>query len=145
MAETKKMSSQQLRSAYREAVEECLVTFYRKDKRQAHELVSDWWTRLSKSRALRSGLFMHAEPIETAANLAEQKEAPITDRNRKLYQEILEKVSLRVSLYNPAQLAAHGIEPIAKSIGRRIRIAKPVSKRKQAEAGSIARKRYGVA
>jgi hypothetical protein len=85
-----KMTSVQERRFYREAVQASLQEFYGKSETEAKKLIGDWWKRLSGSKAFESGLFMHAEPINTAAGLADSKAVGITAKNREAYHRILE-------------------------------------------------------
>jgi hypothetical protein len=84
------MTNAQERKFYREAVQASLQEFYGKSEAESKRLVRDWWKRLSATRAFESGLFMHSEPINTAARIANVRVVPITSKNREFYHRILE-------------------------------------------------------
>ena len=75
--------------SYIEAVEASLEAFYGKSKIEAKRLVNEWWKRLSESKAVESGLFLHAEPINTAAGIAGVCVVQVTSENREAYHRIL--------------------------------------------------------
>lgn len=79
------------RNFYREAVRASLQEFYGKSDAESRKLVSNWWKRLSTTKAFESGLFMHSEPINTAAGIAGVEVVPITSKNRENYHRILGK------------------------------------------------------
>jgi hypothetical protein len=91
MTLTTPLTSAQERRFYREAVQASLERFYGKSKLEARQLVRGWWKRLTESGASDSGLFLHAEPINTAAGIAEVRVVPITAENRKAYHRILDQ------------------------------------------------------
>jgi hypothetical protein len=81
------------------AVEDCLVQFHRISRGSAAEKVTDLWRRLGNLTlppAKENGgtgtqfddMIYHAEPWYIACNLAE-KEIPLDERNRGVYQQIL--------------------------------------------------------
>jgi hypothetical protein len=65
-----KMTMHQERLAYRRAVTLCLERFFEKSPLDSQEIVQAWWQRMGKGEVYTSGLFMHDEPINTAADLA---------------------------------------------------------------------------
>jgi hypothetical protein len=83
------MTNAQERRFYREVVQASLEKFYGKSQLEAKKLVRDWWRRLSESGVSDSGLFLHAEPINTAAGIAEARVVQITEDNRAAYHRIL--------------------------------------------------------
>ena len=85
------MTRAQEQRFYRHAVQASLEQFYRIAKPEASRLVRNWWKRLSESGALNSELFLHSEPINTAAGIAEMSVIPITSRNRETYHRILDQ------------------------------------------------------
>jgi hypothetical protein len=103
------MTKTQERRIYRDAVLACLEAFYGKSKPEATRLVRAWWTRLSETKAFESGMFLHAEPLHTAANIAGVRAVAITGQNRAGYHSILDRsrdlvLSKITSLPSPAQL-----------------------------------------
>ncbi len=64
------MTMHQERLAYRRAVTLCLERFFDKSAQESQEIVEAWWQRMGKGKVYTSGLFMHDEPINTAADLA---------------------------------------------------------------------------
>lgn len=89
MALTVRMTKPQKRRAYREAVQASLIEFYQTPETESKRLVSTWWKRLSDTSAFKSGLFMHSEPINTAADLIDAEVIPITSEIRERYRRIL--------------------------------------------------------
>lgn len=89
MTPTVQMTNTQERRFYREAVQASLAEFYGKSEIEARRLVRDWWKRLSESGVLNSGLFLHSEPINTAAGIAQTEVVQITEKNRATYHRIL--------------------------------------------------------
>lgn len=71
MTRTPQMTNAQERRFYREAVQASLEQFYGKSHIEARKLVREWWGRLSETGVSDFGLFMHSEPINTAAGIAE--------------------------------------------------------------------------
>jgi nucleoid DNA-binding protein len=108
---TQMTKSQELRF-YRNAVRVSLEQFYGKSRPEASRLVRDWWRRLSQSGAFHSELFLHAEPINTAAGIAEVRAIPITAKNRDAYHLILNQSRDLVLLH--ASLKATQIAPEPK-------------------------------
>ncbi len=86
-----RITSAQERRIYREAVQGSLETFYGKSETEARKLVRNWWGRLKATGAFRSGLFLHAEPINTAAGIADAEAVSLTAKNRSAYHQILGK------------------------------------------------------
>ncbi len=85
------MTRTQEKRFYRDAVQASLETFYGKSKPEAAKLVRDWWTRLSATKAFESGIFLHSEPLNTAANIAGVPIIPISGQNRAKYHRVLDK------------------------------------------------------
>jgi hypothetical protein len=85
------MTRAQERRFYRDAVRASLETFYGKSKSEAAKLVRDWWARLIATKAFESGIFLHAEPVNTAANIAGARVIAITGENRTQYHRILDE------------------------------------------------------
>jgi hypothetical protein len=87
------------RLAYRRAVQRILVVFFEKSPSEATSLVDSWWKRMGTGQAFRTGLFMHHEPINTAASLAKAAKAPaireLGDQYVKIIQESMPKRRLR--------------------------------------------------
>jgi hypothetical protein len=71
-----KMTIHQERLAYARAVTLCLERFFDKSAAESHEIVTAWWDRMGTGEVFRSGIFMHDEPINTAADLAGGLPAP---------------------------------------------------------------------
>jgi hypothetical protein len=76
---------------YRAAVQASLEQFYEKTRPEASRLVRAWWKRLSESGTLKSDLFLHAEPMNTAAGIADVRVIPVTSKNREAYHRILDQ------------------------------------------------------
>jgi hypothetical protein len=74
---------------YRTAVQASLEQFYEKTRPEAARLVRAWWKRLSESGTLKSDLFLHDEPMNTAAGIADVRVIAITSKNREAYHRIL--------------------------------------------------------
>lgn len=85
------MTRTQERRFYRNAVQASLETFYGKSRPEANKLVRDWWSRLRSTKAFESGIFLHAEPMNTAANIADVSVIAITDDNRAVYHRLLDE------------------------------------------------------
>ena len=66
----------QARPAYRRAVQLCLESFFGKSRQQAQSLVESWWEELKKDPIYKSGIFLHDEPLNTAADLAHADQPP---------------------------------------------------------------------
>jgi hypothetical protein len=65
------------------------VRFYQTPEPDSKKLVKGWWKRLSSTDSFKTGLFMHNEPMNTAADLAQKDVVPITDEVRNAYQAVL--------------------------------------------------------
>jgi hypothetical protein len=85
------MTIAQERRFYREAVQASLQEFYGKSESESRKLVRNWWKRLSTTRAFISGIFMHSEPINTAAGIADVQVIALTSKNRQTYHRILDR------------------------------------------------------
>ena len=85
------MTKTQEKRSYRIAVQASLETFYGRSKPEAMRLVREWWTRLKGTRAFESGIFLHAEPVVTAASIAGVGAIAITGQNRAVYHRILDE------------------------------------------------------
>ena len=91
MTNIRRATEAQWRKAYREAVQSVLVAFYRVPERRATDLVDSWWDRLKALQAFQSGIFMHDEPMTTAADLAKLPVIPIDSSNRDDYEKLLQR------------------------------------------------------
>lgn len=85
------MTRTQEKRFYRNAVQASLETFYGKSRPEATKLVSDWWSRLRSTKAFESGIFLHSEPLNTAANIADASVIAITEDNRAVYHRLLDE------------------------------------------------------
>lgn len=101
----------QERRFYRYAVQACLEQFYEKSKPEATRLVRAWWKRLSEYGVLNSDLFLHAEAMNSAGEIAEMSVIPITSRNREAYHRLLEESRDRVLAQAKPQAAHKVREP----------------------------------
>jgi len=97
-----RLNSVQLQTAYRIAVQSSLTAFYQKSDAEAERLVTTWWQRLSPREDIQSGMFLHAEALATAADLAHMKEIQLTDAVRQRYRQIL-RTSTREALTKQRQ------------------------------------------
>ena len=91
MIHLSKLAQPKKRVAYRAAVQACLETFYNQPTSTAKALVDAWWHRISERPSFHSGLFMHAEPINTAALIARQKVVEISEDNEAIYDRLLKR------------------------------------------------------
>ncbi len=90
MIDVQQQASAHVYSAYKYTVRTCLMRFYAKTETEAEELVQVWWDRM---RSLDDGyedLFLHAEAITTAADLAKSADVPVTSESQAIYDAILE-------------------------------------------------------
>jgi len=78
------------RLAYRRAVRATLVAFFDKNASEATFLVDSWWKRMADGAAFRTGLFMHYEPVNTAAALANAPRTPAVRDLGERYAKIIE-------------------------------------------------------
>jgi hypothetical protein len=85
------MTRTQEKRFYRNAVQACIEAFYGRSRPEAKQLVRDWWTRLSSTQSFETGMFLHSEPMNTAANIAGVPVLAITGKNRTAYHRILEE------------------------------------------------------
>jgi len=85
----RKATTSQKKQAYRNAVEQALIEFYGKSAAVAERLVTGWWNRISSTSAFKTGLFMHPEAINTAADLAEEEVIRISPENEDAYHRLL--------------------------------------------------------
>ena len=83
------LTESQRKRAYRAAVEASLIEFYGVAGPTSRNLVKAWWKRLSDTSAFKSGLFMHAEPMNTAADLIQEEVRPISADIRAAYERVL--------------------------------------------------------
>jgi hypothetical protein len=88
----KSMTWPQERAAYRRTVAAVLVSLFEKDNKSADKMVHAWWERLSKTSAYRSGIFMHAEPLHTAADLMDIEKVRLTEDQRVRYVQLLQNI-----------------------------------------------------
>jgi hypothetical protein len=91
-----RLNKTQKRRFYREAVQETLTKLYGKPESVSKQLVSDWWRRISDTEEFKSDLFMHSEPLHTAADIARTQTIRITPENEEVYQNILQTCRNRV-------------------------------------------------
>jgi cytochrome P450 len=82
------LSLQQERLVYKRAVRMTLETFFEKSKEESSQLVDSWWKRLGTGELFLSGLFMHDEPLNVAADLAGVK-VPQAKTLGERYQKVL--------------------------------------------------------
>jgi hypothetical protein len=83
------MTSAQLQYAYRLAVQDCLVVFYRKSNAESERLVNAWWKRMSAGTGILSGMYLHSEALTTATDLADTTEVILTEETRQRYRTII--------------------------------------------------------
>jgi hypothetical protein len=107
MTLTAGMTKSQKRRAYREAVRLSLMRSYGASEQASRELVKAWWRRISETSAFKSGLFMHSQPMNTAAGLVQKEVVPITSDVGQAYFEVLDW-SRHLVLFPPSK------EPNAK-------------------------------
>ena len=69
MTRKARITKEQARLFYRVAVESVMVEMYQAPAGVAKDLVANWWEFLVTTSAYTTGLFMHAEPVHTAADL----------------------------------------------------------------------------
>ncbi len=86
MTSSQRTTESQNRMAFRFAVQACLEKFYREPA--AESIVSDWWDRIEKTSAFKSGLFMHSEPIDTAARLIDKTSVELSLEDDHQYEQI---------------------------------------------------------
>jgi hypothetical protein len=79
-----------LQNAYRMAVQALIVEVFHASEAKASKAVSDWWKGVSTSVAMRSGSFLHVDPIQTAAELSGSAERDLTVHEDRMYRRILE-------------------------------------------------------
>lgn len=91
MTPAPQMTRTQEQRSYRNAVQASLEAFYGRSKAEAACLVDHWWKRLKKAGGTRSGLFLHSEPLNTAAGIADMHEVVMTPKNRETYHRILDE------------------------------------------------------
>lgn len=92
--------------AYRAAVQACLQSFYGKTAAQAESLARDWWERLSRTSAFESGIFLHAEPINTAGRIAGKEIVEITGENEAAYDRLLKESTRTTRTRTPKRASA---------------------------------------
>ena len=105
------MTKAQEHRFYRHAVQASLEHFYGKSELEARQLVKGWWGRLSEGGSLDSGLFLHAEPINTAAGVAEARAIPITAEIREAYHRILDQSRERAIAQAKTKTMTRGRQP----------------------------------
>jgi hypothetical protein len=113
----------QERRWYRYAVQLSLEQFYGKSGPEASRLVRGWWKRLSESGSLDSDLFLHAEPLNTAAGIAQMKAIAITDSNRGAYHRLLDRSRDLVLARGGAEVRLLNTKPTAKKASQRQEVA----------------------
>jgi len=87
------MTSTQLQHAYRLAVQDCLVAFYRKNNAESERLVNAWWKRMSSGTGISSGMYLHSEALTTATDLAHADEIVLTEETRRRYRAIVREAT----------------------------------------------------
>jgi len=96
MTQPIRLTKAQKRKFYRDAVQETLITIYRKPEPVSKALVSAWWKRVSNTANFKSDLLFHAEPLHTAADIARLKSVAITAGNEEVYKRLLHRTRNRV-------------------------------------------------
>lgn len=127
-----KMSQTQKRMAYRAAVQASLEKFYLQRSPVSHKLVDEWWQRISKTSAFASGLFMHPEPINTAARIAGKDVIEIDASNEATYNQLLHKSLLRTL---QGKRTERGAQPGKETLSR-VKAAKTMQAKEQLVAAS---------
>ena len=85
----RKLTANQERLAYRRAVQRSLEVFFEKTPEDAANLVERWWMRMIGTASYTTGLFMHDEPLNTAADLAGSRRAPAIREVSQRYSQII--------------------------------------------------------
>jgi len=78
-----------LKQAYKLAVSSTLSHVFELAPARAQDITEDWWNRLSKTSAMKSGIFLHSEPIKTAALLLGRERPALEGEARTSYRAIL--------------------------------------------------------
>jgi excisionase family DNA binding protein len=121
MAVVGRMTEGQRREAYRESVRAVLVRYYHTSDSRANDAVNAWWQRLSATPdLLESGVFMHREPMNTAASLIGKPAIPIVPGIRATYQLLLRTARDRVLGLEPSLEV-----PLAPTIESASRLSNP--------------------
>jgi hypothetical protein len=71
------------------AVEGSLVEIYGIDREQAWVKANSWWEGLLRTSAFKSGIFLHAEPSQTAAELIGISRHRMDEGEKLIYKQIL--------------------------------------------------------
>lgn len=103
------MTQVQIQNAYRLAVEACLVTFCKRTRQEASQLVGAWWENPIQQSDLRSGAYLHTEAFNIALDLAGIRQLNVTLVDRERYQRILRdssRAALKSSAGKPVRRAA---------------------------------------
>ena len=90
MTQPAKLNVSQQRRFYKTAVERTLVEFYSQPEEQARQTVESWWRRLTPTRAYKTLVFMHDEPMNTAAALVQKDVIAITTNVAPNYFRLLD-------------------------------------------------------
>jgi hypothetical protein len=127
-----------LQNAYLLALQSLMVELFHVDEKTADKSVSDWWGHIAISSAMKSGSFLHTDPLQTAAELRGVKERDLSAGEeviyRRILQESLEEARRDFSSQQvDGQLAAMR-RPVRQVTPRQK--SQPISIAKQAFAGS---------
>jgi len=75
--------------AYRNAVAGSLTGLYDLSEEKAWATANSWWDRLLGTSAIKSGIFLHVEPAQTAAELLGIKRQRLDEARTLKYRRIL--------------------------------------------------------
>ena len=78
-----------LKNAFKLAVVQTMTHVFGTPASRAEAITGDWWSRLAATKAMKSGIFLHSEPIKTAAALLERASPKLDDDRRVQYAQIL--------------------------------------------------------
>jgi hypothetical protein len=82
--------------AYLRAVRLSLELLFQIDPGKSEDIALTWWSRLAQTPAIKSGIYLHVEPLQTAADLLGVKRPVMNDADRQRYSKILSD-SLRLA------------------------------------------------
>ena len=97
MVGNKSMPKAVLKKAYKLAVAQTMTQVFGTPAALAEAITADWWSRLAATKAMKSAIFLHSEPIKTAAALLERASPKLDDDRRVQYAQILRR-SLETAL-----------------------------------------------
>jgi hypothetical protein len=86
----RKITLNQERLAYKRAVRMTLCAFFYKTEQEARELVEAWWQRMGHDAAYTTAIFLHDEPVNTAAALAGIDRVPSISTLGPEYERLIE-------------------------------------------------------